>query len=372
MRWRARHYRTGERIDIVVENGRIASVSPATNLPADREAGFVAPALFDLQINGCRGHSFNSPDLTLEMVREVVDVCSSHGIGGLLPTLVTHSFEALRHAFATLRRACESDPVVAAAVPGYHLEGPYISPEDGPRGAHPKEHVKPPNWEEFSRWQEAAGGGIRLVTLAPEHEAALPFIERLAKAGVVVAIGHTAATPQRIREAISAGAKLSTHLGNGSHAMLPRHDNYLWEQLAADELWASLIPDGHHLPASLVKCIIRVKTLARSIITCDASSLAGLPPGRYTQWGMELEVLPGGKIVVPSTPFLAGSGVFTDECVAKTVRIAGVSLADAIDMAGARPRELLGLPPLRLEAGMPARLMLFEWDGATLEPKPSA
>jgi N-acetylglucosamine-6-phosphate deacetylase len=162
---------------------------------------------------------------------------------------------------------------------------------------------------------------------------------------------------------------LSTHLGNGSHAMLPRHDNYIWEQLASDELWASLIPDGHHLPPSLVKCIVRVKSPARSIITCDASSLAGLPVGRYSQWGAEFEVLPRGKVVLPGTPFLAGSGVFTDDCVSNAVRMAGISLPEAIDMASARPRELLGLPSGRLEVGAPAQWMLFQWDGEALKPQ---
>ena len=370
MRLRARHYATDEKIDIVCRDGRIESISPAGQQSADREAEYIAPALFDLQINGCHGHGYSSPTLTTDQVREIVEVCRGHGIGGQLATLVTNSFEALRHGFATLHQVCTSDRVVAEAIPGFHLEGPYISAEDGPRGAHPKAHVRRPDWDEFQRLQDAAGGKIRLVTLAPEHEGALPFIERLVKAGIVVAIGHTAASGQRIREAIAAGVKLSTHLGNGSHAMIPRHDNYIWEQLAADELWASLIPDGHHLPATLVKCIVRVKTPARSIITCDASSLAGLPPGRYPQWDSELEVLPGGKVVVPGTPYLAGSGVFTDDCVARTVAMAGVSLAEAIDMAGARPRELLGLRPVRLEVGAPANLMLFDWDGVRLSAKP--
>jgi N-acetylglucosamine-6-phosphate deacetylase len=252
----------------------------------------------------------------------------------------------------TLQTACADDPVVGAAVPGYHLEGPFIAPDDGPRGAHPKEHVRDPDRDEFARLQDAAGGRIRLVTLAPERPGALGLIEYLIKGGVVVAIGHTAATPQQIREAVSLGARLSTHLGNGSHAVLPRHDNYIWAQLAADELWASYIPDGHHLPASVVKSIVRVKTPGRAIITCDASSLAGLPPGRYREWGAEFEVQPGGKVVVPGTPFLAGSGVFTDTCVAGAIRMAGVSLAEAIDMASVRPRELLGLRP----AGLPMML----------------
>jgi N-acetylglucosamine-6-phosphate deacetylase len=323
-------------------------------------APWVAPAFFDLQVNGCDGVSFNAPDLTVEGVHHVVAVCRRHGIGGMLPTLVTNSFNALAHGFQTLARACD-DPALARVLPGFHLEGPYISGDDGPRGAHPREHVRPPNSAEFRRLQDAAGGRIRLVTLAPEHEGATRFIEERVREGVVVAIGHTAATAAQIHDAIRAGARLSTHLGNGSHAILPRHPNYIWEQLAADELWASLICDGHHLPTSVAKCIIRVKTPARAILTCDASPLAGSPPGRYRLWGHEFEVQPNGKVVVPGTPYLAGSGAFTDHCVATAIRDAGLSLAEAVDMAGARPRELLGLPPLRLEPGMPDDVILFDW-----------
>jgi len=250
---------------------------------------------------------------------------------------------------------------LARALPGLHLEGPYISAEDGPRGAHPLRHVRPPAWDEFRRFQDAAGGRIRLITLAPEHDGALPFIEKLTASGVVVALGHTAASSACIRAAIAAGARLATHLGNGCHALLPRHDNYLWEQLAADQLWASVISDGHHLPPALLRCILRVKTPARTILTCDASSLAGLPPGRYREWDQELEVLPTGRIVVPGTPFLAGSGVFTDACLGHLLALGEVSLTEALDMAAARPRQLLGLEARPLQVGAAADLVLFDW-----------
>ncbi len=362
MRLRARHYATGQPVEVLWEDGGVRSVGPPSAHPADAETGWVAPALFDLQINGCDGHSFNAADLSTDAVRHVVAVCRGHGVAGLCPTLVTNSFEALAHGMATLRRACETDPAVAHAVPAIHLEGPYISPEDGPRGAHARRHVRPPDWNEFRRLQDASGGRIRLVTLAPEHEGALAFIERLVASGVVVALGHTAATGERIRAAVAAGARLSTHLGNGSHAVLPRHDNYLWEQLAHDGLWASVICDGHHLPPAVMRCLLRVKTPARTVLTCDASPLAGLPPGRYRQWEQEFEVLPGGKVVVPGTSYLGGSGVFTDHCLGHVMRSAGVSLREALDMASARPRELLGLPPWRLEAGAVADLVLFDWE----------
>ncbi len=353
----ARHYRTGRPIAVAVEGGRIAAVSDSDRSP-DR---WVAPALFDPQINGCLGVSFNAPDLTPDRVRAVADTCRAHGVGAFCPTLITTGFDALRHGFATLARAVEADAELARRLPSFHLEGPYLSGEDGPRGAHPKEHVRDPDWDEFRRLQDAAGGRIRMVTLAPERAGAGPFVERLTAAGVVAALGHTAATGAQIRAAVSAGARTSTHLGNGCHAVLPRHDNYLWEQLACDDLWASVITDGHHLPAALVKCIARVKGVGRLLLTCDASSLAGLPPGRYRQWGTDLEVLPSGKVVVPGTPFLAGSGHFTDVCVATAVSMTGLSRADAIDLASAQPRKLLGLPVTTIEVGQPADLMLFDW-----------
>ncbi len=354
MRIRARWYATEAIQDFVCHDGRWRRSDPDPAAAPDREAGWSAPALFDLQINGCDGHSFNSPQLTIDAIRHVVQVCRRHGIAGLCATLVTNSAEALLHGFTALRRACESDADVAHAIPALHLEGPYISPEDGPRGAHPRRHVRPPDWDEFRRFQDAAGGRIRLHTLAPELDGALPFIEKLTASGVVVALGHTAADGARIHDAVRAGARLSTHLGNGCHAVLPRHDNPIWEQLAADELWASVICDGWHLTPAVARCIVRVKTPARTVLTCDASSLAGLPPGRYEEWGDSFEVQPGGKVVVPGTSYLAGSGVFTDTCIGWAVRHAGVSLRDGIDMASARPRELLGL------GDELAGLMLFE------------
>jgi N-acetylglucosamine-6-phosphate deacetylase len=362
MRIHARHYATGQRVEVTVEQGLIVSVGPPSAGAPDREAGWIAPALFDLQINGCGGVSFNSQRLTTDAIARVVATCRQHGIGGLCPTLVTNAFAGLEHGLKTLRRSCESDTALDRALPVFHLEGPYIAAEDGPRGAHPRQHVRPPDWDEWCRLQEAAGGRVRLVTLAPETAGALPFIERLVKEGVVVALGHTAADGGCIRAAIAAGARLSTHLGNGAHAVLPRHTNYIWEQLAADELWASLIVDGHHLPPAVVRCMVRVKTPAQAILTCDASSLAGLPPGQYEEWDQHFEVLPGGKVVVSGTGLLAGSGVFTDTCVGNVIRFAGVTLGEAVDMAGARPRRLLGLPARDLQPGSPAELVLFDWE----------
>jgi N-acetylglucosamine-6-phosphate deacetylase len=354
----AKHYATGRAIAVTCEAGRIVSIADSDRKPTQ----WVAPAFFDPQINGCLGIAFNSPSLTPEQVRTVADECAKHGISEFLPTLITASFDAFHHGFATLEKAVTADAELARRIPGYHLEGPYLSGEDGPRGAHPKEHVRDPDWNEFRRLQDVAGGRIRMVTIAPERTGALAFIEKLAASGVVVAIGHTAATAQQIRDAVKAGARTSTHLGNGSHAVLPRHENYIWEQLANDDLWMSIITDGHHLPPAVVKCLVRAKGVSRTLLTCDASSLAGMPAGKYREWGADLEVLPSGKVVVAGTPFLAGSGHFTDVCVANVARFAGLTLGEAIDMATTRPRQLLELPVPTLDAGQPADLIAFDWE----------
>lgn len=353
----ARHFATGRPLAVRFEGDRVAAIADA----ADAPDGWIAPAFFDVQINGGHGIGFTSPTLTVDQVRTVADLCRTHGIGGFLPTVITSSFDTLSHAFTTLRNAVEQDRDLADRIPGFHLEGPYFCPDDGPRGAHPRQHVRDPDWDEFRRLQDAAGGKIRLVTLAPERPGAMPFIEQLTAAGVLVSIGHTAATATQIAAATKAGAKLSTHLGNGCHATLPRHDNYIWEQLANDSLTASLIADGHHLPPAVLKSFIRGKTPKRVILTCDAGTFAGSPPGRYTDWGTEVEVLPGGKIVVPGTPFLAGSGVFTDACVSGVLRHGGVSLSEAIQMASIRPRAMLGLHAPAVTVGERGPFVLFDW-----------
>ncbi|MFM7152148.1 MAG: N-acetylglucosamine-6-phosphate deacetylase, partial [Gemmataceae bacterium] len=329
------------------------------------QAEWLVPPLFEWQINGCIGHAFSSPTLNQKDVCAIAAEVVRHGVGSFCPTLITASHETLHRSFSLLSQMVDSDPNFASQMPAFHLEGPYISPEDGPRGAHPRNHVRPPSLDEFHRLQDAARGRIRMVTLAPEHQDTLPFIEKLVAENVVVAIGHTAATPQRIREAIHAGATVSTHLGNGCGALIHRHENVIWEQLADDELTAGFIPDGHHLPPSLIRCLLRVKTPARLVLTCDASGLAGLPPGTYSLWDQSVEVREDGALVIPGTPYLAGSGSFTDDCLRYLLSLGEVSLADALEMASVQPRERLKLPPVGWEIGSSADLILFDHNEKT-------
>jgi N-acetylglucosamine-6-phosphate deacetylase len=362
----ARRYDTHRPVRLEIDAGRITHLVPAAEAP---NLPWVAPGLVDLQINGFGGIEFNDPQLTAEMVREVSLSQDRFGVTTYLPTCTTDAFEVIWHSFATIAQAHASDPDVAARVPGIHLEGPYIAPADGPRGAHPRQHVRPPDWDEFRRWQDAAQGLIRLVTLAPEYDGACEFISRLVESGVLVAIGHTMATSEQIRAAVDAGARMSTHLGNGAHPTIKRHPNYIWDQLAEDRLTASLIVDGHHLPPAVVKAMIRAKSAQRCVLVSDITGMGGMPPGRYSTGLGDLEVLADGKLVVAGQrEILAGASQPIHLCVANAIRFAGVTLETAIDMASTRPAHLIGIDDHTLDVGSPANLFLFDLPADNQQP----
>lgn len=359
-----RHYENGEPVRVVVEGERIAAVEPAMPTTEVASWPWIAPGLFDLQINGHGGTWFSKTGLTVADVTGTLEKHFRYGITRMCPTLITNSFDALAAGFGAIREACEREPWVDQMVPGCHLEGPYISSEDGPRGAHPKEHVRPAEWDEFARLQEISGNRIRLVTLAPEQQGAIDFIRTAVASGVVIAIGHTAATTEQTEAAVDAGARLSTHLGNGAHGTLRRHPNYIWDQLGEPRLAASIITDGHHLPPSVVRSIVRAKTVRNTVITCDASGLAGCPPGVYRDGTMAVEILEDGRLVLEGQrQLLAGSGALTDECVAKAINMTGISLREAWDMASLNPARLLRFEEIRLRRGARADLALFRWGG---------
>jgi N-acetylglucosamine-6-phosphate deacetylase len=293
--------------------------------------------LFDLQVNGFAGVDFNSPGLSSEQIDLALDRMRSTGVTRCLPTLITSSFADFASCARVIARS--SNPAIA----GIHMEGPYVSREDGPRGAHARDHVTAASVDDFKRRQDAASGRILLVTLAPEVEGAIPLIEHLVSSGVRVAIGHTNATPERIADAIKAGATLATHLGNGCAQMLPRHPNVIWELLAADAVMASFIVDGHHLPPATVRAMIRAKGPHRAILVTDATAAAACPPGRYTIGGVACELDSHGRVSLPGTPYLAGSALTMDQAIANTARFTGLSIEEVIPMASTIPARYLGL-----------------------------
>jgi len=347
--------------EIRVAAGRVAAVTLAAPSPAGGgDAGcIISEGFLDIQVNGFAGVDFNRPALTPHELRQATEAMWRHGVTRFFPTVITAPLESMARTLAALRRAREEDPVLARAIPGIHLEGPFLSPEDGPRGAHPRAYVRDPDWETYQRLQEAAGGLIRLVTVAPERPGALDLIRRLTEAGTVVAIGHSDAGEADIDAAVLAGARLSTHLGNGAHAVLPRHRNYIQKQLASDGLFASIIADGHHLTEFFVQNVVRCKGPERVILVTDAMAAAAASPGLYRLGEVLAEASPDGVVRLPGTPYLAGSALTLDRAVDNVRRFAGISVGCALAMVTQQPRRLWPDLPGGAVPGAPADLVLL-------------
>jgi N-acetylglucosamine-6-phosphate deacetylase len=312
----------------------ITHVDPVLHAPED--GVWIAPGFVDLQVNGFAGVDYNSAASPLEEISKSIRAMFSTGVTRFFPTVITGAPEAMLAALRNLAQARETIEE-GPAMEAFHVEGPHISAEDGPRGAHPARWVRPPDFEEFRRWQEAAQGNVRLVTLSPEWPEAPRYIELLAREGVVTSIGHTRATEEQIADAVSAGATLSTHLGNGADRILPRHPNYIWEQLAEDKLAASFIVDGHHLPDSFLRVALRAKGVERSILVTDAVMPALCAPGPYRLGEVEVELKDDQRVVLRGGTRLAGSSLRMDAAIANVMNVAGVSLTEAIAMATVNP-----------------------------------
>jgi N-acetylglucosamine-6-phosphate deacetylase len=301
--------------------------------PASQSGGlYLSAGFIDLQVNGFLGVDFNDPKCTMEQIAHSVRGLFATGVTRFYPTVITGSPDDMLGALRNLRCARETLRE-GGAIEGFHVEGPHISPDDGPRGAHPRRWVRPPDLDEFHRWQDVTGNQVRIVTLAPDWPQSVRYIETITAEGVVASIGHTNATAQQIAAAVSAGATLSTHLGNGAHAVMRRHPNYIWEQLAEDRLMADFIVDGIHLPPCFLKVALRAKTVARSVLVTDAAAPAGCPPGRYQLGKQAVELTADNRVLLVGQDRLAGSVLRMDRGVENLMRIAGLSLPDAVSMA---------------------------------------
>ena len=298
-----------------------------------RTAGlYHSPGFFDVQVNGFAGVDYNHPNTTPAEVARSLEAQFATGVTRLYPTVITGAPLEMKACLRNLT-AARAQIAEGEAIAGFHVEGPHICPEDGPRGAHPRQWVRPPDTGEFDAWQEATGGTIRMVTLSPEWAGATRYIEHVTGQGVAASIGHTQATGEQIADAVAAGATLSTHLGNGAHQLLRRHPNYIWEQLAEDRLMAGFIVDGIHLGAAFLKSAIRAKGVERSFLVTDAATPAGATAGRYLLADQPLDLTDDGRVVLAGTDRLAGSALKMCRGIANLMRLAGLSLADAVRMA---------------------------------------
>ncbi|MDL5510764.1 N-acetylglucosamine-6-phosphate deacetylase [Arenibacter sp. M-2] len=345
-------------VSLSTNTGKISGINRL-----DKEANvskmYVSPGLIDVQINGFMGVDFSGPDLTVEGIRKATKALWKVGVTTYFPTIITSDFKRMKKNFAILAQA-QKDPEIGASIPGFHLEGPYISPLPGFRGAHLEKYIKNPDWEEFQELQRAANNGIKLITLAPELEGAIPFIRNCVANGIIVALGHHNGSAKDIERAIDAGAKMATHLGNGCANEINRHHNPLWPQLADDRITPSIIADGFHLTKEEVRSFYKVKGPNKTILVSDALDLAGLPPGEYTRGERTLLLTPN-VVKLPKENVLAGAASPISACVGVIMDYTQCTLKDAIQMASTNPAELFSLNDLgEIGQGKRADLILFQ------------
>jgi N-acetylglucosamine-6-phosphate deacetylase len=351
-------------VNIIVEKGKVIQIEPhQKGSPYDFGGTdlYLCPGFFDPQVNGFAGVDFNSPRLTPEGLHQAARSLVSTGVTRFLPTFITSSRERMIHQLKIMADALRNDTLLQKMCLGIHLEGPYISPEDGPRGVHLREFVRLPKWEELERFQEVCEGRIKCMTLAPEVKGAIPFIEKAVVRGMVIGIGHTNASEEDLEEAVQAGARLSCHLGNATPKPSPRHQNPIQKQLAMDQLMVSIITDGVHLPPYVVKNYVRAKGIDRVVLTTDSMAGAGASPGRYTLGDLEVEVGPDRTARLVGTSRLAGSTLTMDRAITNVIQFARIDLASAIQMAAKNAQKLFPEVGGKIIPGHSADLVLFEY-----------
>ena len=356
-------YTDSKPVSVEIKDGKIVSVQPIDKLSDDTHPCYIAPGLIDNQVNGFAGVSFcfGGSELNKEGILKATRELWKKGVTTYLPTLTTNSKEVLLRNFALLASS-KNEEALHGSIAGYHLEGPYISPEDGYRGAHPLKYVHKPDWKEFMEIYEASGRNILTITVAPELEGAMEFIRKCTAMGITVAIGHHNAPKAVIDEAVLNGAKIATHLGNGCANMINRHNNPLWPQLANKQLMASIICDGFHLRDEEIIVFYKVKGPEKTIITSDVTGFAGLPPGNYkNEEGETIELTKEGMLRYPAQNVLYGSASPISRGVTHIMKVTGCSLGEAVQMASTNPAKLYGLTDRgSIEPGKRADLILFE------------
>ena len=331
---------TGKTEEVSFKGGKVMGTTEVGI--KENDLAFIGPGLTDLQINGINGIDFNTTTLTQEDVVNATHYLLSQGVTTFLPTVITNSDENILTIVHTIYEACRSNSLVDECIWGIHLEGPFISPAEGAKGAHDEKYIKAPDWDLFNKFQEAAGGKIKLVTIAPEWEGSCSFIEKCRERGILVSMGHSLANTQQIGMAVKAGMTLSTHLGNGIPLLLKRHPNMIWDQLAADELYACIITDGIHLPDSFIKVVMKNKAKS-TLVVSDATCYAGMPPGEYqSHIGGSVILDEEKRVSLKGSPgILAGAAKSLLENVETLVNHNLATLGDAWGMASVNVAQML-------------------------------
>ena len=357
-------------IRIEIDGGKIKDIIRIKQLPEKQQDFYIAPGFIDNQVNGFNGVSFEEDGLTLEGIRKATKALWRVGVTTYLPTVTSNERSLILKNLSILEKA-KKDTTSQGSIAGFHVEGPYISAEDGYRGAHLLKFVRKPEWNEFMDFYEASGRNILQITLAPELEGAMDFISKCREKNIVVAIGHHNASAKVVTEAVDRGASTVTHLGNGIANSINRHINPLWPQLADDRLMISIIGDGFHLLPEEIRVFYKVKGPSKTIITSDVTSYAGMPADKYeTAEGELIELTSEGALRYPAQNVLYGSASPITKGVGNIMKVTGCNLGEAVQMASSNPAKLYGLTDRgEIKPGMRADLILFTMEHFTINIK---
>ena len=297
---------------------------------------------FDLQVNGYAGVDFHSDNLTADDLHRACAALRHDGVAHILLTITTDDVARMERRLRRVVSLRERDPIVASVVMGIHIEGPFISPIDGYRGAHPRDAVRPADGDSMNRLLDAAGGLTRLVTLAPEHDARFAVTRLVSSAGIRVSAGHTNAKLDELRGAIDAGLTMFTHLGNGCPMQMHRHDNIIQRALSlSDRLWLMFIADGAHVPFAALSNYLKVAGLERSIVVTDAVTPAGMGMATFQigRWVVRI----GSDLVAraPDGSHLIGSAMTMPDVMKRLTDDVGLSREDAVRVTAENPRRAI-------------------------------
>ena len=302
------------------------------------------PVWVDLQVNGYAGVDFNAPGLTEEAVRTVTERLNADGTAVFLPTLVTGDPEMLIATVRTVMAARRRYAACERSIPGFFMEGPFISDKPGAVGTHPVEWVRPPDLALFERFPDAAEGLVKMVNVAAEVPGMPEFVRELSARGVTVSLGHQLAkSPAEIEGCIAAGARAFTHLGNGIPNEVDRHDNIIFTALVEDRASVMFIPDGHHLPDTMLKLYARAVPISRLIAVSDAQYPAGMPPGEYEVCGAHARLEPSGLLWNPARNCLVGATTPIARMMALLQERVGLTEAECLRIGRDNPLALVGL-----------------------------
>jgi N-acetylglucosamine-6-phosphate deacetylase len=349
---------SGEVCDVVVENGHFTSIT--TRKEDILDLPWIAPGLVDIQINGFAGVDFNRALESDESWRHATDELYAQGCTGFLIALITNTEDGYEARLHELTAHIRRDPRNCL---GFHMEGPWLNPDPGYRGAHRADWMCRPTIALLEAWRDIADELIKLVTLAPEIEpdAALDVIHVGRTQDIRFFAGHSGAMGETLTRAHQAGVVGWTHLGNAVPATVPKFENVLLHVLAEPGLLASLIPDGAHVPPHAFRAMAQALG-SRLLLTTDAmAGAAASGPGTYTLGEVEVEVGADGCARLPDSGRLAGSTLTPFEGVFRAEQMAGFYLEDAWRAFSSRPAEMLGLSR-KLIAGDPADFCLISSD----------